>query len=65
LELCAEHAAWTEQIEEAEELTSYAITTRYPGEDDEVTEEETSRAISIAILVKKVISDVLELTPEQ
>jgi len=59
LELCAEHAAWTKQIEEAEELTPYAITTRYPGVDDEVTEEETSRAIGIAIHVKKVVHDAL------
>ncbi|MCX5828890.1 MAG: HEPN domain-containing protein [Deltaproteobacteria bacterium] len=59
LELCAEYAAWTEQIEDAEELTPYAITTRYPGEDDEVTDEETSRAIGIAIHVKQVIRDAL------
>ena len=59
LELCAEYAAWTEQIEDAEELTPYAITTRYPGEDDEVIEEEASRAIGIAIHVKMVLHDAL------
>ena len=59
LELCAEQAAWTEQIEDAEELTPYAISTRYPGEDDEVTEEETSRAIGIAIHVTRVIRDAM------
>ena len=59
LELCSEHAAWPEKLEEAEELTPYAITNRYPGEDDEVTEEETSRAIGIAIHVKALVREAL------
>ncbi len=48
LELCAESANWTKEIQDAEELTPFAITTRYPGEDEEVTAEEVSRAIEIA-----------------
>ena len=55
LEICAEYTGWTSQIEEAEELTPYAIATRYPGEDDEVTQAETTRAIDIAIHVRQVI----------
>lgn len=36
------------EFSEAEILSTYAITTRYPGEDDEVTLEEADRAIQIA-----------------
>jgi HEPN domain-containing protein len=30
LDLCAAHAGWAEQLRDAEELTLYAITARYP-----------------------------------
>ncbi len=36
LELCAEHGARTEDYKDAEELTPFAITARYPGDDEPV-----------------------------
>lgn len=48
LKLCREHASWADSLREAEELTAYAITMRYPGEDREVTQEEAQRAVELA-----------------
>lgn len=48
LELCSDYADWPTSLREAEELTDYAITTRYPGEDREVTETEARSAVEIA-----------------
>lgn len=48
LELCAGQARWAEELDDAEELSNYAITTRYPGEDEEVSEFEARRALEIA-----------------
>ncbi|UCE05210.1 MAG: HEPN domain-containing protein [bacterium] len=55
LELCADKADWTEKIKDAEELTPFAITTRYPGEYEEVTKENVVRAIKIAKSVKRTV----------
>jgi HEPN domain-containing protein len=55
LELCAKHANWAEKLREAEELTPYAITARYPGEDEKVSKKETLRAIKIASHVREVV----------
>ena len=55
LELCAEHASWAENLTDAEELTPFAITARYPGEDEEVSRAEAVRAIQIAERVRKVV----------
>ena len=55
LELCAEHAPWAENLTDAEELTPFAITARYPGEDEEVSRTEATRAIEIAERVRKVV----------
>jgi HEPN domain-containing protein len=48
LSLCKEHTSWTETLRDAEELTPYAVTARYPGEDVEVSQEEARRAIEVA-----------------
>ena len=48
LELCDEHADWPEEVQDADQLTLYAITARYPGEDEEVTESEAAVAIELA-----------------
>ena len=37
-----------ENVQKTTELTAYAVTTRYPGEYDEITEEEYKRGIEIA-----------------
>lgn len=53
LEACGPHVGWGEALSEAEELTPFAVSVRYPGEDEEVTGEEASRAIELAELVKR------------
>jgi HEPN domain-containing protein len=60
LELCSEHADWPKGLEDAEELTPYVITTRYPGEDEVVTREEAQRAVEIAQRVRKQVQTALE-----
>jgi HEPN domain-containing protein len=59
LELCAERAGWAEQLREADELTPYAISARYPGEEEEVREEEARRAVEVAALVRQVVRTAL------
>jgi HEPN domain-containing protein len=55
LELCSEKAAWVKELSEAEELTPFAITTRYPGEDEAVSKGEALRAVAIADNVRRII----------
>jgi HEPN domain-containing protein len=62
LELCGEGASWAESLLDAEELSFYAVTTRYPGEEEEVTREEALRAIDLAALVRDTI--ITELAAE-
>ena len=62
LELCAKQASWPALLQDAEELTVFAITTRYPGEDEEVTKEEALRAIDLASQVRQIVRK--ELTGE-
>ena len=59
IELCPDRHAWGKDMEEAEELTPFAITTRYPGEDEQVSESEAKRAIDIAESVQRTISALL------
>lgn len=62
LELCDKNTAtnWLEKLNEAEELTPFAITTRYPGQDEEVTKDEAKQAIDIAQRVCEVIGIALK-----
>ncbi len=62
LELCAEHVHWPESLIDAEELTPFAITSRYPGEDEEVSRTEAVRAIEIADCVRRVVRTALAET---
>jgi HEPN domain-containing protein len=39
-------------LRDAEELTAYAMTARYPGEDMVVTDEEARQAVSVAERVR-------------
>jgi HEPN domain-containing protein len=55
LELCPPQGAWAETLRDAEELTPFAITARYPAEDEDVTEAETRRAMDIATHVRQVV----------
>jgi len=43
----------------SEELTPYAISTRYPGADEQVTKQEALRAIDISEKVRKIVRKVL------
>ncbi|OGS19597.1 MAG: hypothetical protein A2219_07350 [Elusimicrobia bacterium RIFOXYA2_FULL_50_26] len=60
LELCAKHGEWVKTVEAAEELTPFAITTRYPGEDEEVSAADAANAIKIALQVKMSVTDALK-----
>jgi len=59
LELCSEHAGWADAIKDAEELTPFAITALYPGDDEPVREPEARRAIEIATRVRDTVRTAL------
>ena len=59
LDLCATYAAWAEQLRDAEELSPYASTARYPGVDVEVSEAEARRAVQIAERVRETVTGAL------
>ena len=59
LELCGGQAQWAQSLNDAEELTPYAISTRYPGDEDLVTQEEARRAVKIAHSVQEVVRQAL------
>jgi len=52
LELCSDSAQWPLTLRDAEELTDYAVGTRYPGEAVEVTAQDAQRAIENAERVR-------------
>jgi HEPN domain-containing protein len=60
LKLCSSLATWTQTLKDAEELSPYAITARYPGEDEQVTRDEAQRTIEIAIRVRLKVREQLE-----
>ncbi len=60
LELCSEHADWTAELQDAELLTLYSITTRYPREDEDVTEAEARRAVDLADKVREQVRTALK-----
>ena len=59
LELCTKSADWAELLEDAESLTRYAITTRYPSEGPEVTPEKARAAVDIAARVRETVREAL------
>lgn len=46
---------WVAEITDADELTPYAVTTRYPGVDDRVTRKDVLHALELAKKVRKVV----------
>jgi HEPN domain-containing protein len=56
--LCG-NAIWIEKIKSAEELTPFAVTTRYPMLDEKVTENEAIEAVNMASMVRKTIRKAL------
>lgn len=59
LELCGEDGPWIAELGDAEELTPYAVTVRYPGEDESVGGTEASRAVEVAGRVRRVVRTAL------
>jgi len=59
LELCEKSAPWAVSLRDAEELTQFAITAGYPGEDEIVEKSEAIRAIEQARQVKMVVRNAL------
>ena len=59
MELIPPGAPWVAEIEAAETLSAYAVSARYPGEDEPVTEEEALEAIEIAAVVRNRMRKVL------
>ncbi|MCH7871786.1 MAG: HEPN domain-containing protein [Planctomycetes bacterium] len=59
LELCAGTTDWSDRLRDAEELTPYSVTARYPGEDEPVVQSEAKRAIEIAVQVCDVVCKAL------
>jgi len=59
LEICGAHARWAGQLSDAEALSLYAVTARYPGEDAQVDEAEARRAVEIAERVREAIRGAL------
>ncbi|HXX34665.1 MAG TPA: HEPN domain-containing protein [Thermodesulfobacteriota bacterium] len=60
LELCEENSSWPSKIREAEELTPFAITARYRGEDEKVTKKEALRAVGIAAKIRQTVRKTLK-----
>ncbi len=58
LKLCG-NATWIGKIQNAEELTPFAVTTRYPMLDEKVTENEAVEAVNLASMVRKTIRTAL------
>lgn len=59
LELCAASAHWTDQLRDAEELTPFAISARYPADEDDVTESDARQSVSIARRVQDIVRQAL------
>jgi len=58
LKLCG-NAIWIETIKNAEDLTPFAVTTRYPMLDEKVTENEAVEAVNLASRVRQVVRSTL------
>ncbi len=55
LEIISYHAGWADELRDAEELSQFAVTVRYPGEAEYVDREEALRSIELARSVKAVV----------
>jgi HEPN domain-containing protein len=60
IKLCDKHTPWVKEIQDADLLTPYAITARYPGIERKVTKEEAQRAVEIAQRVRKQVRAALK-----
>ncbi len=60
LDCCGRYALWVDELRDAEELTPYAVTARYPGIASFLKLENARRAIAIADKVEAVVRDGLK-----
>jgi len=60
LKLCEKYGTWAQTLKDAEELTPYVITARYPGETEEATKQEAQRAVAIAQQVHNQVRQALK-----
>jgi len=54
LEMSSKHAEWIKDLSEAETLTDYAVTARYPGAE-KVTKKDAELAVKVADKVRSVV----------
>lgn len=59
LEISCNHAAWAKDLREAETLTDYAVTARYPG-TEKVTKKDAELAVKTAVKVRNVVRKALK-----
>ena len=59
LEFCSQYNGWNVELKDAKQLSAFAISSRYPDEDEEVTKDEAVRAIFIATNVRNVVREIL------
>jgi HEPN domain-containing protein len=59
VELGTRTGNWGKEMADAEELTPFAVSARYPGEEEDVTKQEALRAVSIAGTVRRRVLDKL------
>jgi len=62
IELAQQIRPWPKSLLDAETLTPYAITARYPGEDEPVSSEEAEQAIAIAEQTRQLVREALAET---
>ncbi len=48
LKLCSKYASWVKELADADHLSPYAITARYPGQDEPVAKSDAQKAIELA-----------------
>jgi len=58
--LCSEHADWVAELHDADELSPFAITARYPGESLVVTQADADLSVQIAERVRRAVRQALE-----
>lgn len=59
LEMSSGHAAWVKDLHEAEILTDYAVTARYPGAE-KVTKKDAELAVKTAVKLRNVVRKALK-----
>ena len=56
---------WADELDQAAELTGYAVETRYPGSAEVVSEEEYHQAVALAEQILIWAEDIIEPVPLQ